>query len=186
MPAKISNVFSRIVNFMAYVSAALIAFAFVSVCAEVIARYVFNTSISWVMETAEYILMFVTFVAAAWVLKKEGHVSVDIVVNLLNARKRAAVNTITSIVGVAISLIIMWYSAGSTWYHFQGGTTMSEKTIDIVLWPLMTVLPIGFFVLSIQFMWRAHGYYQSWRNLPEEELPREEKGRIAEEASDIS
>ncbi len=184
MPAKISNVFSRIVNFLAYLSAALIAFAFLSVCAEVIARYVLNNSIFWVMETAEYIMMFVTFVAAAWVLKKEGHVSLDIVLNLLNARRRAAVTTITSIVGAVICLIIMWYSAGSTLYHFQRGTSMAEKTMDIVMWPLMVVLPVSFFVLSIQFLWRAHGYYQSWRKPSEEELSWGEKERIAEEASD--
>jgi len=156
---------------MAYLSAVLIAFAFLSVCAEVIARYVLNASIFWVMETAEYIMMFVTFVAAAWLLKNEGHVSVDIVLNLLNARRRAALTAITSIVGAVICLIIMWYSAGSTWYHFQVGTSMAEKTMDIVVWPLMVILPVSFFALSIQFLWRAHGYYQSWRKPSEEKLP---------------
>jgi len=169
MSAKLGNIFDRIISSMAYLAAALIIFAFLSVAAEVFARYVFNTSIFWVHEITEYIMAFFAIMAAAWVLKKGGHVSLDFVVNFLNPRKQAAVNAATSIIGAIITFVIAWYGASSVYDHFLRGTITITKYIVIPSWPLLTVVPIGFFMLSIQFLRRSYGYLRSWRKLPEEE-----------------
>ena len=55
---------------------------------EVFLRTFFNRPQEWVMELSEYALLYITFLSAAFVLKKEGHIVVDLVTCRLNVKKR--------------------------------------------------------------------------------------------------
>ncbi len=171
MLTKLGNIFERVINSSAYLAAALIAFAFLAVSAQVIARYVLHTSIFWVPETTEYILALSGFLAAAWVLKKEGHVSLDSAVNLLSPRKRAIVNAITSFIGAIATSVLAWYAAEKSWEFFNRGTVSAAKAMVIPLWPFLAVFALCFFILSIQFLRRSYRHLRSWRKPPEEARP---------------
>jgi len=135
---------------------------------------VFHAAISWIPDVTEYLLALIGFLAVAWLLKKEGHVSLDSAVNLLSPRKRLAVTAVTSFLGVLITFVVAWYGATSAFDHFQRGIFTFQKPLIIPTWPFFTVLSICFFMLSIQFLRRSYRYLQSWRKPPrEEERPRD-------------
>jgi len=171
----IGNFFDHAVNFLAYLSGALITFTFLSISTEVVMRYFFNRPIVWVVDAAEYVLVSSAFLAAAWVLKKEGHVSLDVGLNFFNTKNRAAINTATSLLGAIICLVVIWYGVVTTIYHSQAGTIMVEKSVEVYKAPFLTVIPIGFSLLFIQFLRRAYGYLGKWRVPPEEEEKRIEE-----------
>jgi len=125
-------------------------------------RYFLNRPTVWTVEVTEYALLFLTFLGAAWVLKNEGHVRRDAVLNRLNPINRALLLTITSAIGAIVCLVLFLVTAESTYDVFQRGVHIAS-----VLEPpkalILGVIPIGSFLLFIQFLRMARGNLRSWR-----------------------
>ena len=95
---KVTNSFDGALNATGFLASILLGFIMCSVTAEVVARHFLGISISWWMvETTEYMLLYITFLGAAWVLRKEGHVKMDLLLSRFKPRDQDTVNIITSI-----------------------------------------------------------------------------------------
>jgi len=165
----ISTIFDKTITYLAYFSCVLWAGVVCIVAVDVFLRYFLNRPLVWGITVVEIILATVTFLAAAWLLKEEAHVSLDAVVSRLKPRARAAVMTITSIMCAIACGIICWYGFFVTLYHFELGSILVQKTLYIPKAPLLTVVPIGLFLFTIQFLRRAYKFLQIWRGVAEEE-----------------
>ena len=148
---------------MAYLGCALFVFSWLSVCAEVIFRYFLGRPLIWVVEITEYILVQVTFLGGAWLLKREGHVSVDLVISALKPKTRALVHLITSTLGILICLILTWYSWVATLGTFRQGLIM-QKQIGMPKYLVMAVIPLGSFFLLSQFIRRTRTAFSNWKS----------------------
>jgi len=154
--------FDRILNLLAFLAAALIAFMMLSVCFEVIMRYFFNRPTSWVLETAEILLLYIAFLPAAWLLREEGHVRMDLVLVRLKPRHQAWVNMITSILAALVFSVIIWYGTQVTWDHFQTGE-FEPTLLKIPNAYFSVVIPVCSFFFFIQLLRRIRSYMRSWR-----------------------
>ena len=146
----------------------LLIFATLSVNAEVIMRYFFNRPTMWVMETSEWTLLFITFLGAAWVLKREGHIRMDLLITRLNPRASAILNSITSILCAATMLVVAWYAVEATWDTLQRGV-LTYGRLELPIYFVTAVIAVGSFLLSAQFLRRSYGYLKSARSLPDKE-----------------
>ena len=160
--ARVAAFFDRLISLLARLSILMIAVAWVSVLIEIVMRYFLNKPQAWVVEFTEFSLIFITFLAAAWVLKREGHVKMDLVINRLNPRNQALLNGITSVFGAALCLAVIWWTAGTAWDYTQRGIVHIEM-LQLPKGPLLFVIPVGFFLLFIQFVRRSSGYLRKGR-----------------------
>ena len=71
-------IFDTIINISAIFAGVLIILIMLCVCVDVIMRYFFNSPLFWVVELGEYAMLYITFTGAAWLLKTDGHVTIDI------------------------------------------------------------------------------------------------------------
>ena len=154
---KIIAIFDRLIDVLVFLACVLLICATLLVGADVVLRYFLGRPIVWSVEITEYSLLYIAFLGAAWLLKKEGHVRVDVVLNQLNPRNQALLNTITSIFGAMVCLVIAWYSAETTWDHFVRGIPAME-TLHTPYFIILGIIPIGSFLLFIQFLRRTYGY----------------------------
>ena len=129
---------------------------------QVFGRYIFSYSTKWVVEVTEYSLLWIGFLGAAWVLKVEGHVTMDLVLSKFKLKYQALINSITSMVGTAICLIITWYSASVTLDLFQRGV-LCPSILEPPKFAVSIIIPIGSFLLSVQFLRRTYKYLVAWR-----------------------
>ena len=159
---KLSVIFDRVLSSLAGIAAVLIGVACISVCVEIIARYFLNRPQAWVFETTEYILLWVTFLATAWVLRKEGHVRIDILVDQLNPRGQVLVSIITSIIGAIACLVVSWYGVRVAWTYYKQGIII-PKTLQLPQSPILAIIAVGSFLLFIQFLRRTYRYLGMWR-----------------------
>ena len=159
---KGSSVFDYIIGSLTYLAAAILTFIMLAVCWDVIARALWGQPLKWVLEFSEYSLLYITFLGTAWVLKREGHVIVDIGLNQLNPSNRALLNVVTSILGVLICAILTWYGWDVSWEHLQQGY-YQPTVIQPPDFPIFVIIPIGFFLLLIQFIRRAYKHLGDWR-----------------------
>lgn len=131
--------------------------------ADVTLKYLINRPITWVFEATEYSLLYITFLGTAWLLKKDGHVKLDIVLNALQPRARTVLNIITSILLAIVCLLLTWYGTESTIDHFQRGVT-SVKYYETPLFAYLIIIPIAGFLLFIQSIKRTYGYIKQIKN----------------------
>lgn len=161
LQSRITAVFDAIINLLTILAAAIVIFMMLGIVTEVLFRY-FGGSILWMFEVSEYSLLFMTFLGAAWLLRREGHVKMEIILDRLNLRNQTLVNITTSIIGAIICSILTWYGAKVSWEHFQMGYFL-KTTLEPLTFPILAVIPVGSFLLVIQFLRRSYHYIERWR-----------------------
>jgi len=120
---------------------------------EVIARYVLNKPTLYSVEISEYLLIFVAFMAAGWVLQEDKHVSMQAVVNLFSARVRYLCSLFTSILVLGFCSILVWQGARASVMAFKGGYH-SSSLLNVPMWIPYAIIPIGSLLLALQLLVR--------------------------------
>jgi TRAP-type C4-dicarboxylate transport system permease small subunit len=161
---KIDKGFDRVIEFLARLGAALIVFITFGVLIEVFLRYFFGRPIIWMVEVTEYCLLYIPFLSAAWLLKKDLHIRVDLVLSWLNPRAQALINFITSILGAIICLALVKYGVGVTWDYFRSGY-FYPTPLRTPGFLILAIIPAGSFFLLIQFLKETYEYLRSLRAL---------------------
>lgn len=161
---KVTAIFDRAIDSLAALASLIIIFIAVSVSTAVVMRYFLGRPIFWVVEIAGYSLLYITFLTAAWLLKKEGHVKMDLLLNRLKPRAQSLLNMITSVISAIALLIVVWYSARATWEYFINDYYV-PGLLEPPQWAILIIIPIGSLLLSIQFLRRTYGYLTNWRAL---------------------
>ena len=160
--AKVSAIFDRTLDLLVFLACILFVFMMLSVDAEVIMRYFLHRPLIWVLEITEICLLYITLLGATWVLKREGHVKMDIVINRLRPRTQSLLGIISSIIVVVVFAVVAWYGAEVTWDHFLRGTYRGT-IMEIPNAYVLVIIPVGSFLLFVQFLRRTYGYLRSWR-----------------------
>lgn len=154
---------SRVLDFVivacAVLAVAILVALVASVALEVVMRYFFNQPTRWVVEFSEYALLWVAFLAGAWVLREEAHVKVEMVVDLLPPRTREITHIIVSLVGMLTCALFCWVSTVFIVELYDSGEVLF-RSIQVRKWAVMSVMAPGLLLLTLQFMRRA------WRGLP--------------------
>ena len=166
--SKTSGIFDRIIGLLASLGAAVIIFMTVIVCWDVTSRFFLGSGMGWTLEVVEYGLLWFTLLATAWVLKRERHVKIDIVLTRLNPKKQALLNFITSILTTAACLVVVWYGTEVAWEFIQTGERLPSLMMPPKFLPFL-IIPIGFAFLFVQFLRRTYGYLGSLRTSPNKE-----------------
>ena len=152
-----------VVNILAVCGALIILFMMLSISVGVVVRFFFHRSLVWLTEVSGYGMVFMTFLVAAWVLREEGHVRIDLLIERLNPKTRAVLEFITSIAGAVVCLVITGYGIIVTLDHLKRGV-FTATDLEIPWAILLAVIPIGALALSIQFLIKAWGYFKEAHN----------------------
>lgn len=153
-----NKIIDVVIEYLAYLAAALLVLIAFSITFDVLLRYTFNSPLKWVFEATEYSLLIMTFLAATWVLKIDQHVKLDLVLNVVKKKTRARINTFTSLIMAAVCLVTALSSANYTLYLYQHDITIT-KYYTIPQFLIFIFIPIGFLLLFIQSLRRAYNYF---------------------------
>jgi C4-dicarboxylate transporter DctQ subunit len=151
----------RATGLMALIAGLLLCFMMVSICYDVVVRAFGLQPPVWVTEITEYILLYVTFLGAAWVLKEDGHVRVDVALNQFSERTREGINIGTSVLGVLVCLVLTWFGAETTWDFFNRSIPVI-KSLSVPKFLLLGIIPVGSFFLCIQFLHKTLGLWKDY------------------------
>lgn len=165
---KVRDFFNKISLICFVLACIILVLVWLSVNYQVVVRYFLLGSATWVIESVTYALLFITFLASAWVLKRDKHAKMDMVVNMLKPGGQVLLNTVTYILATILWLVIAVYSGYLTWTLIQDGVRLSTL-LEPLKWPLVAVIPVGSFLLATQCLMRVIGHIRSWRVLRETE-----------------
>ena len=128
-------------------------------------RYFFDYPLPWVTEIAEFSLLYLPFLLGVWVLRKDSHVKMDIILNLFSPKVQNVVNTATSIMCAMICLVLAIF-AGKVTHDQYVSKAFTYTILEIPKWILTIIIFLGSSMLVIEFFRKAHGYAKLM-NLPE-------------------
>jgi TRAP-type C4-dicarboxylate transport system permease small subunit len=142
-----------ITAFAAVAVLTLVALAF-CVSLEVVMRYFLGMPTRWVNEFSEYALLWLAFLAGAWILREEAHVKVEMLIDTLPSAWQHRLHLVTSLVGAAVCGLFCWVSTAYVLEVYNSGEILF-KSVQLPKWSVMAVMPPGLALLAIQFVRRA-------------------------------
>ena len=157
-------IYDRILDVFLVFATVLVVFDTVIVSVDVLMRSAFGTTWKGFFEISEYSLLWMAFLSAAWLMRINGHVRVDLILTRLKPRPRAIMNIVSSIICVIVFAIIIWYSAKITLHDYRVGFILSSL-LTPPKWPVEMIIPIGSFLLLIQLSRNVYEHLKSWKAL---------------------
>ncbi len=119
-------------------------------CANAVVRKAFNYSSNSFLEIQWYLFSAIFLFCAGYTLKHNEHVRIDIITGHLSARTRAKIDIFGTIFFLLpVALLVMWLS----WPLFVESYERQEVSTNaggLIIWPARLMVPIGFFLLSMQ------------------------------------
>jgi C4-dicarboxylate transporter, DctQ subunit len=147
---KSKGIFDWIIDIMALVAGLLLVASVLIESVEIFMRYFLKQPLIWAMETCEYILFVIAFLGAPWLLKKGGHVSVDILIERLSLRLKNYLGLVSSGIGIAVSAIICWFGLVTAWDCYVTGVVVT-KTYSVPKHYFLPFISLGYFFLLVEF-----------------------------------
>lgn len=114
-------------------------------------RYVLEGSSIWQTEFVTYLLIAATLIGSPYVLLTRGHVNVDLIPLYVGHRLRLVLAFIAAAISLGFCLIIAWYGY-KLWYEAWENNWLSETVWGVRMWIPYAAMPIGFGVLSLQYI----------------------------------
>ena len=162
--ARLGRLFDYLNIAMVVISAILLIGLTFIVGADITLRYLFNKPLGWVKEVSEYTLVGLGFLVAAWILKDDAHVKMDLVLNKVSPRTQTMMNIITSGISTIVVLITTWFTLRVI-VDFYRTKLVAPTVLEPPKWILLTPIFVGCFLLAIQFIRRTYGFIGKWKSL---------------------
>jgi TRAP-type C4-dicarboxylate transport system permease small subunit len=142
--------FDKANHVLSYVSAAFVVVMVVSILYDVFARLLFHAPTIWVIDMNEYLLVYLTFVPAAWILMNDHHVKVELVTVRLKPARQRRLRVVTDVLGLIYCVVLTWQAWEVAWHAFENGYRFSTA-LNLPKFPALVIIPIGAAWLGLAF-----------------------------------
>jgi TRAP-type transport system small permease protein len=143
--------YDRLLQGLAACAAVLLGASALAITLDVVGRNVGLGSLPWILEVSEYVLPIATFLVAPWLLRRNEHVRLDI---LLRAWPR--LGHVTNVFGLAVSAVLVLYGVRTILNSADQGA-MVFKSVVFPEWWLYAPVPLCFSLLAVEFVRRLAG-----------------------------
>ena len=161
--SRTTALYDGFVRYAFYASGVLVMALALSIGVNVVMRWLFDDSLTWIVEGGEYILLFVTFLASAHLLHENGHARMLLLVEHLSPARARLLNLFSATLGAIVSLVLTWVTIDSTIESVRFGNYYRGAAIEVPQVALWWVIPFGFLLLAIEFMRQAVGFARATR-----------------------
>lgn len=161
--SRLLRILDRIEDAMSAGAILLLVAITLMVCLEVFMRYALNDPLVWVVEFAEYSLLYICFLGAAWALRENNHVRVDIFLSAFSDRWRQRLGVVSSLLGLCVSSVLMIWGALAVWEKYVTGA-YNPTVVEFPTWIVLLCIPLGSLVLGTRFLRNMIEYATGVRN----------------------
>lgn len=152
--------FDYLLDTLAYLAGVIILVITFFVCGSAVIRYIGFRPPIWVLQYTEYGLLWFTFLVAAWLLRHKGHIRIDTLTSRMSSKTQKKILFIDDVLGLIISMVIFIFGSIHTVELLQKGI-MEVKGVTVPKAPFFVIIPIGGFVLAIQFVRNIKSHFKA-------------------------
>jgi len=147
---KFSSFIDRANEYIGRWSGWLTLLAIIVCTVNAVIRYAFNLSSNAWLEMQWYLNAATFLLVAAYTLKVNAHVRIDVIQGKLSPRVQAWIDILGGLFGLLPAcLIIAWYS----WPSLVNSYNIGEYSSDpggLIRWPVRLLIPVAFVLLALQ------------------------------------
>jgi TRAP-type C4-dicarboxylate transport system permease small subunit len=147
----LEKIVSAICKVFVFIASLMMAGLVVIVCIDLALRYFFNAPLLWGTEVTEIFLLYITFLGAAWVLKEDAHVVVDVFIGQARGGKKKGLIIFGYLLITVVSAVLIYYGFYATFDHHRRGVfnpTILETPIALII----VIIPIGSIPLFLEVL----------------------------------
>ena len=144
------RLYVALLNTFAYAAAVILGAMALAVTFDVVARNLGWGNTGWVVELTEYSLPVATLLVAPYLLHRNEHVRLDVLLIALPKRAALLVERCADVAGMMICAVFVWYSISLIFDSARMGS-MVVKTLSIPEWWQYALIPVSFILLAIEF-----------------------------------
>lgn len=111
---------------------------------------------SFTLAFVEYLLLYFAMFSAPYLVRKNGHVSIDLLKQLISGRTAAAIDKAVAFVCLCAALTFTAVSVDLFLEAIQEGYS-DVRGVDIPMWAKYLPLFIGFFLIAVEFALKLIG-----------------------------
>ncbi len=126
----------------------------VTICYDVVMRYVFKAPTEWSLEINTFLVIFITLIPAADVLKEDSHLNIGFFIAKFSPGAQDAVKRISAGLGMALCALFTYYGFNMALQAFLYDQRMSTPLGTPMAIPYLFI-PVGFTALGLQFLARV-------------------------------
>jgi len=158
--ADIRKVWDRMIDAIMIIAGVLLWGQMLIVNVEVLSRSLGHPT-TWVTEISSILILWIPFMIAGWVLRKEGHVKMDLLVERFTVKSQALINFVTSLIGFVVMLIVA-FSGFMTTLYWIGNRT--PTILMLPRSPIIGIIFLGSLLFAVQFLIRAFENLNRWKS----------------------
>jgi len=125
----------------------------VTICYDVVMRYVFKAPTKWSLEINTFLLIFITLIPAAEVLREDGHLKIGFFISKFGPGFQRVTRRISAVLGLALCSLMVYNGWNMAHQAFQYDQRMSTPLGTPMVIPYLFI-PVGFAALGLQFIVR--------------------------------
>lgn len=144
------RVYLAILQAFASAAAVIVGAMALAVTFDVVARNLGWGNTGWVVELSEYSLPVATLLVAPYLLQRNEHVRLDVLLVYLPKRVTLFLERCADVLGMMICAVFVWYGAKLILDSAQLGS-MVVKTLSIPEWWQYALIPVSFSLLAVEF-----------------------------------
>jgi TRAP-type C4-dicarboxylate transport system permease small subunit len=136
---------------LAILAAAVLSTVTMMIFAEVTWRYIGGRSQLWVTEVSEYSLLYITFLAAPYLLQHRRHVAVDLFVATRQGRGAQLLQGLIAALGLALCLLLAVKGLQLVLDQYA----MGMRRVSVMAprsWYIFAAFPLGMALMAVQFL----------------------------------
>ena len=105
----------------------------------------------------EYGLLWFTMLAAPWLTRIRGHVYIDALTELFNPQVQQYAAKIAYLVAICAASLAGYFSV-ELWWEAYVNEQVDERGIELMQWWLYAPMPVGFFLVTFEFLRYLFGF----------------------------
>ena len=142
--------FDTLTDLMAALAGVILVFIVAAVCYTIGMRYLFTKTTIWIMQTTEYALLWIVFLATTWLLREKGHIMTDLIYTHLDQRTKCTLDCIMFVIGGLACAVMVYFGMDYIRVCVTKGVN-DVRAVTIPKWTIFVIIPIGSILLTLQF-----------------------------------
>lgn len=147
----LASAYDRTITALAMTGGTLVLVMVVSIVYAVLVRSFGGQPPQWITTFSEYALLYMTMLAAPWLVRERANVIVDTLVGTLPAALRFWLDRAVFAVCAALCLMLAAYGASLTFDAWQADQ-YDIRSVAVPAWVFHVIMPFGFTLVAVEFV----------------------------------
>jgi C4-dicarboxylate transporter, DctQ subunit len=148
--AAISALYRRLLEALAAVAGVLLAAMAVAIVVDVVVRNLGFQPPAHTLTLTEYGLLYVTMLAAPWLVREKGHVHIELLTAAVSPPTRFWLTRVIYGLCVLTCIVIFWFGLEVTIDQWRRAV-IDVRSFDMPRWLLTASVPLSFGLMTIEF-----------------------------------